>query len=251
METSSQPASLSRATNALPRRDRVALRDYYRLKAQQTEGILSPTDQSQRSSLDPSQRGVETGGFSNLNSLDYDGFDAGSFVRQLLETEPLEGLLTMENELVSDIRNLDGERKALVYDNYSKLIAATDTIKKMRSNMDPLSPATSTLSPAIAHIAETSANLAKELTDNHQKDTPKVSSESIKQTRKAQWVLDAPRRLEAKFAVGKPEDAQKEWLRVQEILKIWNHPPGSERIIEECQSIIDKHEPADDSDDSD
>lgn len=31
-----------------------------------------------------------------------------------------------------DIRSLDGERKALVYDNYSKLIAATDTIRKVR-----------------------------------------------------------------------------------------------------------------------
>ncbi len=30
-----------------------------------------------------------------------------------------------------EIRSLDGERKALVYDNYSKLIAATDTIKRV------------------------------------------------------------------------------------------------------------------------
>ncbi len=30
-----------------------------------------------------------------------------------------------------EIRGLDGERKALVYDNYSKLIAATDTIRKV------------------------------------------------------------------------------------------------------------------------
>ena len=32
---------------------------------------------------------------------------------------------------VVEIRALDGERKALVYDNYSKLIAATDTIRKV------------------------------------------------------------------------------------------------------------------------
>lgn len=32
----------------------------------------------------------------------------------------------------TEIRSLDGERKALVYDNYSKLIAATDTIRKVR-----------------------------------------------------------------------------------------------------------------------
>lgn len=30
-----------------------------------------------------------------------------------------------------EIRGFDGERKALVYDNYSKLIAATDTIRKV------------------------------------------------------------------------------------------------------------------------
>jgi len=35
-----------------------------------------------------------------------------------------------------DIRGLDGERKALVYDNYSKLIAATDTIRKVRLWLD-------------------------------------------------------------------------------------------------------------------
>lgn len=30
-----------------------------------------------------------------------------------------------------EIGALDGERKALVYDNYSKLIAATETIRKV------------------------------------------------------------------------------------------------------------------------
>lgn len=30
-----------------------------------------------------------------------------------------------------EIRGFDGERKALVYDNYSKLITATDTIRKV------------------------------------------------------------------------------------------------------------------------
>lgn len=30
-----------------------------------------------------------------------------------------------------EIKGLDGERKALVYDNYSKLITATDTIRRV------------------------------------------------------------------------------------------------------------------------
>jgi vacuolar protein sorting-associated protein 51 len=32
---------------------------------------------------------------------------------------------------MEDIRNLDGERKSLVYDNYNKLITATETIRKV------------------------------------------------------------------------------------------------------------------------
>lgn len=35
------------------------------------------------------------------------------------------------NDACAEIRGFDGERKALVYDNYSKLIAATDTIRKV------------------------------------------------------------------------------------------------------------------------
>ena len=34
-----------------------------------------------------------------------------------------------------DIRNLDGERKSLVYDNYNKLIAATETIRKVLAKL--------------------------------------------------------------------------------------------------------------------
>ena len=57
-------------------------------------------------------------------------------MRKLLEREGLEGVLKVENELVGEIRGLDGDRKALVYDNYSKLISATDTIKKVGEKRD-------------------------------------------------------------------------------------------------------------------
>ena len=70
---------------------------------------------------------------SPLNELDNEDFEAGTYVKRLLEKEGLEGVLQVEGALLGEIRGLDGERKALVYDNYSKLIAATDTIKKVCS----------------------------------------------------------------------------------------------------------------------
>jgi len=65
--------------------------------------------------------------------LDREGFEAGTYVKNLLEMESLESVLKVEGALVNEIRGLDGERKALVYDNYSKLITATDTIQKVIS----------------------------------------------------------------------------------------------------------------------
>jgi hypothetical protein len=125
LETASNPPSISRAGSSVPaRRNRAALREFYRLKSAAADAdsptILSPS--SETGTLAPPTR---------LEKLDKDGFDAGSYVRQVLEVEGLEGLLALENELVGEVRALDGERKALVYDNYSKLITATETIKKV------------------------------------------------------------------------------------------------------------------------
>lgn len=137
--TASANNAAAAALPAAARRNRAALRDYY--------GIKSPTAGPPDSVASPTGRGSESadgsqalllghqaglpGLISRLDALDREGFDAGSFVRQVLETEKLEGLLALENELVGEVRTLDGERKALVYDNYSKLISATDTIKKV------------------------------------------------------------------------------------------------------------------------
>jgi hypothetical protein len=114
------PASgQSSLRGANPRRNRAALRDYYNIRASVAGEAAEqqfPNDSQQH---------------SPLAALDARDFDAGAYVRNLLEKEGLDGVLKVENELVSEIRGLDGERKALVYDNYSKLIAATDTIRKV------------------------------------------------------------------------------------------------------------------------
>lgn len=78
---------------------------------------------------------------SILDEVDREGFEAGAFVRGILEREGLEGVLKAENGLVGEIRGLDGERKALVYDNYSKLIRATETIRRVWALAAPFNKA--------------------------------------------------------------------------------------------------------------
>lgn len=56
---------------------------------------------------------------------------ANNVVRDLLQKNALKDLLHYENELVAEIRTLDSEQKALVYNNYSKLTAASTTLGRI------------------------------------------------------------------------------------------------------------------------
>ncbi|KAK5700302.1 hypothetical protein LTR17_023059 [Elasticomyces elasticus] len=148
---SSSRASASAAGSL--RRNRVALRDYYGIK---NAAPVDERDAPPTPTLDSVQE----------SELDKSDFDAHAYVQTLLAKEGLEGVLRVEAGLVGEIRGLDGEKKALVYDNYSKLIAATDTIRNMRENMDPLTE-TSTLMGDIERIAETASRLSEQMKTQH------------------------------------------------------------------------------------
>ncbi|KAL8735626.1 MAG: hypothetical protein Q9166_000795 [cf. Caloplaca sp. 2 TL-2023] len=220
------------------RRNKNALRDYYGLKA------AAPADASngqQRQSPDALPEFINS-------ELDTPGFDAEAYVRDVLARESLQGLLKIESGLINEIRALDGEKKALVYDNYSKLIAATDTIRKMRTNMDPLTPTTSTLSPAIAHIAETAASLAESLHERNAQveDTP-ADEEMVKRKRQKQtvrWVLAAPTRLKGLAEEDRREEAKKDWEEVQRLLDKWKGVQGVDEIKQQCLTIMKEEAPS-------
>lgn len=63
--------------------------------------------------------------------MDVPGFDADEFIARVAARSSLEQLLRLYTRVVGEVRALDAEKKALVYDNYSKLITATETIRKV------------------------------------------------------------------------------------------------------------------------
>lgn len=70
--------------------------------------------------------------------LDGPEFSIEEYLNQLNDAKDVKRLLKLENLMVREIRVLDGERKALVYDNYGKMIRATQTIKNASQNPLPV-----------------------------------------------------------------------------------------------------------------
>lgn len=228
----SSPAPTTRRAN------RSALRDYYNLKPSPT----NTNNGAQRHSQSP---GVET----ETSPLDEEGFDADAYIKSVLANQSLEGVLKVEGGLINEIKGLDGERKALVYDNYSKLITATDTIRKMRANMDPLTPTTGTLGMAVGYIAETAATLAsagKSQADGQAKESDPEGLEAEKEESERKrmqrdtvsWVVTTPRRLGRLLDKGDKEEALKDWDEVKGILGKWKAVQGADELKDECERIM-------------
>ncbi|KAJ5161110.1 hypothetical protein N7492_006502 [Penicillium capsulatum] len=242
LSASSTPA---RAISPNPRRNRSALRDYYNLKPPAADGT------TYRSRSVP--RTTDAGDISNPSALasgtelDSADFDPQRYVDQLLATSSLSTIFKAENTLVGDIRTLDGERKALVYDNYSKLIRAVETIGKMRRSMDergaPLTM-TQTLGPAIAFVAETAGGLIKEGEEQRQRiqedkqEQPVRDIQAEKET--VQWVLAAPGRLEKLLSEEKAENAEKDWKEVQQLLDAWGQVKGVAEVRQACEKVMNQ-----------
>ncbi|RDY13198.1 Vacuolar protein sorting-associated protein 51-like protein, partial [Mucuna pruriens] len=68
----------------------------------------------------------------DINSASFQPYQ---YMTILARKSNLEDLLQRHVEMVAEIKNLDTDLQMLVYENYNKFICATDTIKRMKSNI--------------------------------------------------------------------------------------------------------------------
>lgn len=114
----------------------------------------------------------------------------------------------------------------------------------MRMNMDPLTPTTSTLSPAISHIADTAASLAKSLQERTRVSQETGGPASVtadpkdKQRQLVRWVLGAPQRLNAMLQQGKRSEAEVQWKEVYELLDRWRGVDGVDDVRRQCEQVL-------------
>jgi vacuolar protein sorting-associated protein 51 len=242
--------------NASQRRNRVALRDYYNLKSKnsplpnlsRTASITSTTSNGTTSTLTALDDGAISSTFRS--QLDEENFDADVYIEDLLKTSNLRTILKAEGSLVSEIKNLDGERKALVYDNYSKLITATQTIGTMRKSMDEAGEGSlrsiSMLGPAVDGVANSAAELSRG-SGSHDTALAREQKDSRQQERSkretVKWVLGTPARLQRSVDRGQREGAEADWKEIQLLLEAWGGVKGSAELKAACEGIMSQPSP--------
>ncbi|KAI6779972.1 vacuolar protein sorting-associated protein 51 [Emericellopsis cladophorae] len=219
--------TLAPTTNPAPqptkRSNRAALREYYNLRAAAAPPRIKLPDSEVPAS-----------------DIDAEDFKPEEYVDKVVGESTLEELLRLYTRVLGEVRALDAEKKALVYDNYSKLITATETIRKMRANMDPLNPMASTLDPAIAQIYTQASSIREAL----RRDIPPPQSEEGKkrdaeQRRRrtkelAVEALATPDRMRALVEGGKVDEARRLWERPRRLLVSWKEKGVGGDDVQQC-----------------
>jgi hypothetical protein len=221
--STSRPASIrNNSSTPIPtssrRRDRTALRDFYNLQST-AEKPPPPALPSQTEDASPSDP---------LSTLDNASFSAQNYVDDLLHSADTETLLRTLNAITISALGLEGDKKALVYDNYTTLLSATSTISRMRENVDPMAPVT-TLEPAVKHIADVAVGIA---------GSRGVDGGKEEQRETVKWVLGAPERLKGLKEQGKDEEVRKEWEEVRGLLDQWEGVKGVDEVRRKCVEVV-------------
>jgi len=135
------------------------------------------------------------------------------------------------NSITISALGLEGDKKALVYDNYTTLLSATSTISRMRENVDPMAPVTTTLEPAVKHIADVAGDIA---------GSRGVRGDKEAQKETVRWVLSAPERLEELKEQGNEEELERQWGEVRELLEEWEGVKGVDEVRRKCEEVVGK-----------
>ncbi|EPE34425.1 hypothetical protein GLAREA_10119 [Glarea lozoyensis ATCC 20868] len=215
----STPTSSTRPSTDLPRplspspapkRNRAALRSYYNLQS-------SADTQSETSSIHSPHEPSDS-------PLDRADFDGEAYVRKVLEEQSLEEVLRTYNGVLMDIRALDAERKALVYDNYSKLIAATETIRRMRGSGVEMGG----LDREVRGVWERAGAL-RGVWGTGEGDGVKGRRREV-----VRRVLETPERVRVLVGSGREEEGRKLWERTRRVLERWRERGVGGVEVSEC-----------------
>ncbi|CDH48840.1 vacuolar protein sorting-associated protein 51homolog [Lichtheimia corymbifera JMRC:FSU:9682] len=170
--------------------------------------------------------------------IDSDTFEPNKYFSRLLKEKTLSGLIKRDNELVAEIREIDGDMKTLVYENYSKFISATDTIRKMKSNVESMESEMSRLNDSMNSITQQCTNITNALGPNREKIQRLTNVHNL--LKRLQFIFELPDRLGRCLANGHYAQAVKYYTKAKRLLNHYQHLSAFKGIERDSETIINK-----------
>ncbi|TPX40937.1 hypothetical protein SeLEV6574_g06321 [Synchytrium endobioticum] len=165
-------------------------------------------------------------------------FHAEVFLNKALHEESLVDLIQRDNHLVSEIKDLDGQMKTLVCENYNKFISATDSIRKMRANVENMESGMERLSTSMDAITEASNNINDSLAERRSRIHQLGGIHTL--LKKLNFVFELPTRLKQCLNKQKYAQAVQYHSQTAHLLVHYRHIAVFRKIEDECKVVMDE-----------
>ncbi|KAL7753221.1 hypothetical protein RI367_000996 [Sorochytrium milnesiophthora] len=216
------------AADAPPRRSKRLLKDYYGIAA--AADTIAPLTEED-APLAPKK--------NDPLDLDSDAFEVDRYCKLIWNEKHLPGLLKRDNELITEMKELDGDMKTLVYENYTKFINASDTIHKMKLDVDDMEIEMNKLKENVRSITASAQNIHQGMAERKQRIRQLRGVSQLLQ--KLHFIFELPTRLRAALpSVQQYPQAVKYYATTASLLRHYAHVSIFKKIAEECDVITGK-----------
>ncbi|CAH8657372.1 unnamed protein product [Schistosoma margrebowiei] len=169
-------------------------------------------------------------------NIDSPSFDPQLYLDKSLKTKDLSDLISEEKTLTDQIRSLDSDMQTLVYDNYSKFISATDTIRMMKSNFSYVQAEMNSLLQNIASIVSVSGTINGNLADKRKKLGTLTTTQLT--LNKLNYLVELPVSLRKYMNKCDWDQIVLDLNKAKYILKSYHNTPSFKNIREDCAEIV-------------
>ncbi|CEG35769.1 Uncharacterized conserved protein [Plasmopara halstedii] len=171
-----------------------------------------------------------------LRNIDSPGFDSNLYVQELLKTRGLKDLLSTDDQLIREIKELDTNMQMLVYENYNKFISATDTIRKMKDNVASMEAEVGRVVKSMDIITAKSESINVALAPHRSTVEKLIGVRRL--LKRFEFIFDLPQRLNTAVRQKNYANATKYYLLARRILDRYEHISSFKTIQVEAEKII-------------
>jgi hypothetical protein len=175
--------------------------------------------------------------YEDTSSFDSSKFGAQAYLTELLQTQHIEDLLEKDVQLVQEIRNLDSDMQMLVYENYSKFISATETIRRMKVNVEDMDGDMTSIDFSIKQLDSGSSDLDDSLAHKRSKVEKLVRVHRLLE--RLQFLSGLPEKLTAMIDQGSFKEAVQLYKSSSRILIKYSHILSFRNIEEQCKAMME------------
>uniref|UniRef100_A0AAV1T188 Vacuolar protein sorting-associated protein 51 homolog n=1 Tax=Peronospora matthiolae TaxID=2874970 RepID=A0AAV1T188_9STRA len=168
--------------------------------------------------------------------MDSAGFDAQVYVKELLQTRGLNELLAIDDKLIREIKELDTDMQMLVYENYSKFITATDTIRKIKNNVATMEDDVARVVKSMDVITAKSEGIDVALAPHRAKVDKLIGVRRL--LKKFEFLFELPQKLSSAVKQKEYTNAVKYYQLAHQILQRYDHISAFKTIQVETKKPI-------------